>query len=483
MTHLDEVLHHPSLYSGAWLAPRDTGLTARDIATGAALGTVALADTDDVARAGAAAVAAQPAWAALSATERTAVLLRAADALESLPREDRLILQREEGATAGKIDGELRKSAEELRAATGLLQHAYGELLPHDGDDVLSFARRVPVGVVGVIAPWNAPLLLAMRAIAPALALGNAVIVKPDPKTAISGGLVIALAFEAAGLPAGVLHVLPGGPEIGEAVVASPHTQVISFTGSTAAGKRVGEVAGALLKRVVLELGGNNALIVLDDADLDRAVRAGTRGSLVHNGQICMATGRHLVHSSLAAEYTRRLEDHLRGLRVGDPTEPDVDLGPLISELQAERVQQIVDDAIAGGASARTGGTHDGAFFPPTLLDGVTAGNAAFEREIFGPVLAVTTFDTDDEAIRLANDTGYGLAAAVHSRNMRRAMDVADRLATGMVHINGTTVADSPHVPMGGRGQSGNGGRYGGHWNLDEFTTWQWVTVDRAGFA
>ncbi|QTX04399.1 aldehyde dehydrogenase family protein [Agromyces archimandritae] len=477
MSVLATNLHSGTVYDGGWVVPRGGDHAVRDAATGAAIGRVGLGDAADVENAGRTAADAQPAWAARGFDERAAIMRRAADALETLPRADRIIMQREEGAIAAKIDGELRKSAEELRAAAGLLDRPTGELLPHEHPDVLSMARRIPVGVVGVIAPWNAPLLLAMRAVAPALALGNAVVLKPDPKTAVSGGLVIARAFEEAGLPPGVLHVLPGGPATGEALVASPHTQVISFTGSTAAGRRVGELAGRLLKRAVLELGGNNALIVLEDADLDEAVRAACRGSLLHNGQICMATGRHLVHESIAEAYVERLREYTAALRVGDPTDPGIELGPLISTQQAERVQGIVDDALAGGAELLVGGRHDGPFFTPTLLVGVEPGNAAFDQEIFGPVMAVTTFGSDEEAVTLANRTEYGLAAAVHTADLDRALRLAARLRTGMVHVNGSTIADAPHAPMGGMGQSGNGGRYGGHWNLDEFTAWQWVTA------
>lgn len=483
MSELESVIQAGVVFTGNWETPHGGTHEARDVATGVRLGVVGLGDEVDVELAGQAARRAQPQWAAMPFTQRACVLTRAADYLEALPAQDRVVMQREEGAIASKIDGELQKAASELRSAAALLGLPNGELLPSEDPAVLSMARRVPAGVVGVIAPWNAPLLLAMRAVAPALALGNAVILKPDPKTAISGGIVIAKAFEAAGLPVGVLHIMAGGPVCGEAVVASPHTDVISFTGSTDAGRRVGELAGRLLKKVVLELGGNNALIVLEDADIDQAIRFAQSGSLIHSGQICMATGRHLVHESIADEYVDRLRAHAAELVVGDPTEPGTRIGPLISLQQAERVQQIVDAAVADGATVLTGGHHDGPFFPPTVLDGVTPGNAAFEREIFGPVMPITRFATEDEAVALANSTDYGLSAAIHSADLNRALALAGRLRTGMVHINGMTIADAPWAPMGGMGQSGNGGRYGGHWNLDEFTSWQWVTARAAHSA
>jgi benzaldehyde dehydrogenase (NAD) len=477
MTALEAVISSGTVYIGEWESSHGGVYAAREASTGTVIGSVGLADSHDVAVAGRAAREAQVAWAATSFVERAAILNRAAEYLLALPVEDRLVMQREEGAIAAKINNELNKAVEELRAAAALVDQPYGDLLPNEDPTVLSMARRVPVGVVGVIAPWNAPLLLAMRSVAPAIALGNAVILKPDVKTAISGGIVIAQAFEAAGLPAGVLHVLPGGPETGEALVTSTFTEVISFTGSTAAGRRVGEAAGRLLKKVVLELGGNNALIVLDDANLDEAVKAAEFGSFLHNGQICMATGRHLVHESIADEYVARLQEYARTIKVGDPTDPATRIGPLITVQQAERVQEIVDEAVAGGAKVLVGGSHDGPYFAPTVIDDVQPGNAAFEKEIFGPVMPITRFSTDEEAIGLANLTEYGLSTAIHTTDLTRGLAIANRIKTGMVHVNGVTIADAAHVPMGGRGQSGNGGRYGGHWNLDEFTSWQWVTA------
>lgn len=465
------------MYSGQWRTGGSGIYEVREVATGEVIGSVALANENDVERAGTMAAAAQQDWAVASFKERAAVLVRAAAALEAMRTDVELLLVREGGAIARKARHEVDKALDELRAAAALLDQPTGQLLPHEDPSVLSMARRVPVGVVGVIAPWNAPLMLAMRSVAPALALGNAVLLKPDIKTALSGGVVLARIFEAAGLPEGLLHVLPGGAETGEAVVRSPHTQVISFTGSSAAGRRVGEVAGGLLKRVVLELGGNNAMIVLDDADLDAAVNNAQWGSFLHQGQICMATGRHLVHVSIADEYIRRLAEYAASLRVGNPTDAAVQIGPLISEEQAGRVQDIVEESVAEGAVIRTGGTRTGAYFQPTVLDGVTKDTPVFREEIFGPVVPVVRFSTDEEAAELAAETAYGLSAAIHTANISRGLALASKLRTGMVHINGQTINDAAHVPMGGMGASGNGGRYGGHWNLDEFTHWQWVTA------
>jgi benzaldehyde dehydrogenase (NAD) len=477
MSVLDPGAWTGRLYSNGWR--HGDGGTADIIepATGDHLAVVGIADASDVDRAGVAAASAQQAWSRVSFKERANVLKRAASALVECRDELIPFMVRENGATARKAAQEISKAGDELAAAAALADTPYGELLRHEDPAVLSMARRVPVGVVGVITPWNAPLMLAMRSVAPALALGNAVLLKPDLHTAVSGGVVLAQIFAAAGLPEGLLHVLPGAAETGEAVVRSPHTAVISFTGSSAAGHRVGAIAGEMLKRVVLELGGNNALIILDDADVDAAVNNAAWGSLLHQGQICMATGRHLVHERIADEYVAKLAKHADSLVVGDPRRPDVQVGPLINRRQADRVGSIVRDSVSAGAVVRAGGEQNGQFYPPTVLDRVTPAARAFAEEIFGPVIPVTRFRDDDEAVELANATRYGLSAAIHTASVGRGLDLAARLRTGMVHINGQTINDAAHVPMGGMGDSGNGGRYGGHWNLDEFTHWQWVTA------
>jgi benzaldehyde dehydrogenase (NAD) len=341
----------------------------------------------------------------------------------------------------------------------------------------LSFARRVPHGVVGVISPFNFPLILSIRAVAPALATGNAVVLKPDPQTPLTGGFIIARAFEEAGLPTGVLNVLPGGADAGEALCTDPNVGMIAFTGSTGAGRRVGELAGKHLKKVSLELGGKNSLIILEDADLDRAASNAAWGAYLHQGQICMASGRILVHESVAAELTRKLVAKARNMPVGNPATEHVALGPIINERQLKRVHEIVQDSIKAGATLEVGGSYEKLFYKATVLSGVRPGMRAFDEEIFGPVANIVTFKTDEEAVELANRTEYGLSAAILSSSVSRAMAIGERLRTGLLHINDQTVNDEGTNPFGGRGASGNGSRIGGPADMDEFTQWQWVTV------
>jgi benzaldehyde dehydrogenase (NAD) len=368
-------------------------------------------------------------------------------------------------------------AAGELNAAATMPFQPYGQLVPSVVPGRLSMLRRVPAGVIGAITPWNSPSVLGMRVVAPALAVGNAVILKPDPQTPVCGGAVIAAIFREAGLPDGLLQIVVGGAETGEAIVTDPNVNRVSFTGSTGAGRRVGQLAGGLLKRVSLELGGNNAFVVLDDADLEAAASAGAFASFQFQGQLCFATGRHIVHRSIAADYIDLLKEKADRLRLGDPYRQEVDLGPIVNQKQLERVDGIVQRSVASGARIVTGATYDGLFYRPTILTDVTSDQAAWREEIFGPVAPVVVFDTDDEALALANDSEYGLTGAVYSHSISRGLALAQRMKSGMVHVNDQTVNDEATIPFGGMGASGNGARFGGAANWDEFTEWQWVTV------
>lgn len=468
---------HGTIYSGGWRSGGGGTTPTIEPATGASLGEVGLATAQDVAEAVERATVAQPAWAALPGPVRAGHLREVAKLLESNRKEFEEWLIREGGSVPGKAAFEVDLVLGELWEASALPTQPFGHLLPTSEAGRESIARRVPIGVVGVISPWNFPQILSMRAIAPALALGNAVILKPDVQTAVSGGVLLARLLEEAGIPDGLFHVLPGDAEPGAAVAEHPGIGMVSFTGSTAVGRKVGEAAGRTLKRVSLELGGNNALIVLDDADLEVASSAGAWGAFLHQGQVCMTAGRHIVLESVADQYLDLLAGRAKNLPVGNPFTEQVALGPLINESQLKNVDRIVSETIGAGADLRAGGGHRDLFFEPTVLAGVTSTMAAFREEIFGPVAPVTVVRDEAEAIAVANDTEYGLVAAIQTGSVERGRHVADQLHTGIVHVNDQTLNNDAYAPFGGTGASGNGARFGTQSSWDEFTQWQWVTL------
>jgi benzaldehyde dehydrogenase (NAD) len=354
MALMDEEVWRGRIYSGGGVAGSGGDAPVIEPATGAELGRTGLAGPSDVASAARLAAAAQPAWAATPHTERSAILRRAADLWLAQAPDIEWWGIRESGKIAPAMAFETHVATTEIYQAAALPSHASGELLPSETPR-LSFAERVPVGVVGVIAPFNFPQILAVRSVAPALALGHAVVLKPHPRTAVCGGVALARVLEEAGLPGGLRHVLPGGADVGEAVVTEPLVRLVSFTGSTAAGRRVGEVAARHLKRVHPELGGNSAPIVLADVDLDRAVPAGAWGSFLHQGQICMTTGRHLVHEAVYDDYVAALADKASHLPVGNPATGQAALGPIIDERQRDKIHALVTES--AGTGARFGGT------------------------------------------------------------------------------------------------------------------------------
>ena len=475
-TLLDKKRWTGRYFDGSWIRAGET-IESIEPATGTVLGSVGRVGADELARAGRRAKVAGSLWAEAPAQERARVLRRAAETLEASRDEVAEWITRESGKVRTATAFELDLAIDELWQAIPLATKPWGELLPTTQPGRISLARRVPIGVVAVIAPWNFPLNLAMRSVAPAIACGNAVVLKPASETVVCCGVVIARLFEEAGLGEGVLHMLPGrGSELGTSFADDPNVDMISFTGSTPIGKKLDEAAGRNLKKMVAELGGNNAFVVLDDADVDKAAAAGAFGTFTHQGQICMATGRHLVAESIAPAYLDAITSIADKMSVGNPLD-DVDLGPIINESQVDHIEDVVDRTVAAGARLRAGGTRDGLFMRPAVLEGVTPDMAAFTEEIFGPVVPVTTFADDDEAVELANCTPFGLVAGVHSGSVSRAQSVADRLRAGMVHVNDQTVNDEVPAPFGGRGDSGAGGRFGALTNLDEFTTWQWMTV------
>lgn len=463
------------IFSGGWGSAAGGSYTVTAPADGSHVAEVGNGNRDDVARAAAAAAAAQPAWEATAPAERARILTATADILEA--NRDELIpwIIRETGSIFPKAAIEIEHSAGFLRAAAAAATEETRRLVPSlDGRD--EEVIRVAHGVVGVISPFNFPLILSVRAIAAALATGNAVVHKPDPRTPITGGIIIARVFEAAGLPEGLLHIIPGGAEVGTALCEDPNIAMVSFTGSPGVGAKVGEACGRNLKKVQLELGGKNALIIQDDADFALAAANAAWGTWLHQGQICMATGLILAPTAMADGLAAELASKASRLPVGNPATEQCALGPLISDGQAAHVKAIVDDAVAKGAKLLAGGTPNGRMFPATVLSGVKPGMRAFDEEIFGPVAVVVAYEDDEDAIRLANLSDFGLAAGIIAKDVNRARKIGMRLKVGHLHINDQTVMASPNAPFGGRGKSGNGSRISGPAIWEEFTQWVWIT-------
>lgn len=476
MSFLDGASWQGNISMGGWRAGGAGDAPVIEPATGNEIARTGRASVADVATAAEAASIAQREWASLPYTQRATVMRTAGQLFLEHALELRGWNVREAGGIVPKADLEVHMAAEECFEAAALASHPMGEILRSERPR-LSFSRRVPAGVVGVIAPFNVPLILSIRSVAPALALGNAVILKPDPRTAVSGGVVLARVFEEAGVPPGVFSMLPGGADVGEALVIDPRVRIIAFTGSTAAGRAVGSLGAQHLKRVHLELGGNSALIVMADVDLEKAVSVGAFGSFMHQGQICMATGRHIVDSRIASDYASLLAETATRLPVGDPSTGPVALGPLIDARQRDRVHSMVTDSVKAGATLLAGGTFEGLFYRPTVLSNVPTSSPAYCEEVFGPVAPVVGYSSLDEAVALASANPYGLSLGILSNDGLRALELASRIPTGAIHINDQTIADEAVIPFGGVGDSGNGSRVGGLANLDAYTETQWVTA------
>lgn len=463
---------------GRWVRGGGDDLIVVSPGSGATLAMAGQAAPEDVGPAVSEAEQAAFTWSRWTGEERARILDRAAAVLLESLDEVAWWLVQETGSVRPRAEAGVRHAADRLSAGARTARLTGREIVLETAKDSdRNIAERVPFGVVAVITPWNSPLVLAIRAVAPALATGNAVVLKPDPHTPVSGGVILARVFEEAGLPNGLLQVLAGGADVGEALVTDPGIGKVSFTGSTVAGRRVGMLAGAALKSVSLELGGNNALIVLDDADVEAAARAGASGSFGHQGQICMATGRHLVHIGVAERYIATLVRLAEDLRVGDPGKDNIDLGPLISEAQADRVERLVNASVDRGAIIRTGAKREGRFYWPTVLGEVDPSMPVFTEEIFGPVAPVVVVKSEEEAVELANLTSYGLVASVFTSDSARGVALLDQLRTGVGHVNDRTVKSDPNAPFGGMGCSGNGARYGAITDIEAFSTWRWRTI------
>jgi vanillin dehydrogenase len=382
------------------------------------------------------------------------------------------------GGTRLKAGFEIGLVLDMLKEAATFPLRMEGRILPSAVDDRENYLYRVPVGVVAVISPFNFPFFLSMKSVAPALGAGNGVVLKPHEQSPIMGGTMIGKIFEEAGLPAGLLNIVVTDiSAIGDAFIEHPVPRVISFTGSTAVGRHVAEVGARHFKKVLLELGGNSAFIVLDDADLEYAVDAAVFSRFTHQGQICMSANRVLVHESVFDDFVDRYVAKVSTLKVGNPRDEDTVIGPLITAKQAENLNAMVDRAIADGARAAIRGEVNGGVFDPVVLVDVDPDMEVAQKELFGPVVSIIPFKTDDEAVEIANNSDFGLSGAVHTGDIDRGVSLARRVETGMIHVNDCTIHDEPIVAFGGEKQSGLG-RLNGPWSLDEFTTMRWVSVN-----
>ncbi|WP_172330028.1 aldehyde dehydrogenase [Mangrovicoccus sp. HB161399] len=451
----------------------------QDPVTGQLATTAAAADVDDALRAVAAAEAAFPAWSRTGPETRRAILMKAADIMEARSRDFVDAMVEETGATTVWAGFNVHLAAGILREAGAMATQGGGEVIPSNKPGTLAMAVARPRGVCLGIAPWNAPVILGTRAVAMALAMGNTAVLKSSELCPRTHRLIGECLVEA-GLPAGAVNVISNAPEdaaeVVRALIEAPAVRHVNFTGSTGVGRIIGRLAGGNLKPALLELGGKAPLLVLEDADLDGAVNAAIFGAFMNQGQICMSTERIIVVEAVADAFVEKLAARAAALPHGDPR-GQVVLGSLVTPAAAEKMDALIADAAGKGAKLVAGGTRDGAVHAATLLDGVTAEMRIYAEESFGPVKPIIRVKDTDEAVRVANDTEYGLSAAVFSQDITRAFDVANRLESGICHINGPTVADEPQMPFGGTKASGYG-RFGGKAGMAEFTELRWITVE-----
>lgn len=418
-------------------------------------------------------------WREMNAYARRSIFENAVAYVQEHHGEIVEMIRQEVGGTALKANFEIGLVIDILKEAATFPLRMEGKILPSPIPDRENYLFREPLGVIGVISPFNFPFFLSMKPVATALGAGNAVVLKPHEDTAVTGGTLLARIFEAAGLPAGVLNVvLTDIATIGDGFVSHPVPRAIVFTGSNSVGAHVAEVAGRHLKKVLLELGGNNAFIVLDDADLDLAVDAAVFSRFTHQGQICMSANRVLVQKGIRQAFEEKYVAKVESLTVGDPAAPDTIIGPVINERQAANLGRLVQGAFDEGARPLVKGEIDGNLVHPTVLTDVGADMEVARVEMFGPVVVMTEFDTDEDAVRIANDSDFGLSGAVHTADVERGMRIARRVETGMIHINDASIHDEPIVAFGGSKQSGFD-RLNGQWSLDEFTEMKWISVNR----
>lgn len=433
----------------------------------------------DVDSAYAAALAYAAKWADSSAEARKNLLLRVIEIIQARREEIIDWLIQESGSTRLKANIEVDAAIGILKESSTFPERMLSQQLPSPDPTRQSYAVRKPLGVVAVISPWNFPFHLSMRSVAAALALGNTVVLKPASDTPITGGLLLAKLFEEAGAPMGSLSVLAGaGSEIGDYFVEHEVPKLISFTGSTEVGKRVGQLAVSSpnLKQLALELGGNAPLVVLDDADLDLAVELAVMGRFLHQGQICMSTNRIIVDAKVHDSFVGKLVERSKSIPFGDPNEDTTVIGPIINRDQVQKIQHIIQQGQEAGATLVLQGATRGHVIPPHIFIDVDPASSLAQEESFGPVLPVIKAQNEAEALMLANATRFGLSSAVCSANIERAKAFALKIDAGMTHINAITVADYPNAPFGGEKNSGLG-RFNGQWVLEEFCRTHWLTL------
>lgn len=450
--------------------------------TGEELLKLNLATKDDMEQAFVAARDAQVGWAAMGPAARAAVLLKAVEIFDQRREEIIDWLIKESGSTRIKAQIEWGAARGITLEAASFPSRVQGCILPNDIPGKESRVYRKPIGVVGVISPWNFPLHLSQRSVAPALALGNAVVIKPASDTPVTGGLLLAHIFAEAGLPAGVLSVVVGsGAEIGDAFVAHPIPGFISFTGSTQVGLNIGRIAcgSQHLKHVALELGGNSPFVVLADADVEQAVNAAVVGKFLHQGQICMAINRIIVEQPLLEEFTRRYVERVSALKYGDPSFADTVVGPVINPKQLAGLLHKIETAKQEGATVLVGGEPQGNVLPPHVFGNVTADMEIAREEIFGPLVGIQSAKDEKHALELANQSEYGLSSAVFTGSLERGVRFAQGIHAGMTHINDMPVNDAPNAAFGGEKGSGLG-RFNGEWAIQEFTRDHWISVQHS---
>lgn len=465
--------------AGSWRPGRGPALPVLDPFEEETILEIRLADVVELNAAYESAAKVQKAWAAKLPEEREAVMLRAATILDIRREEILDWLIRESGSTRVKAEFEVKLTRDITLEAASFPHRAMGRILASDEPGQESRSYRQPVGVVGIISPWNFPLYLSQRSLAPALALGNGVVMKPSSDTPVTGGLLLAKIFEEAGIPPGLFSVIVGSSkDIGDAFVQHPIPRLISFTGSTAVGQHIASLAvsGSRIKRVALELGGNSPFVVLGDADLDEAVPAAVFSRFLHQGQICMSSNRLIVDAAVHDEFVERFTDHVSKLKHGDPKNPATVIGPIINRNQLTNMLDMIKKSVSAGACQALGGEPERLVLPPHVFTKVTNHMPIAARETFGPIAPIIKVSGDEEALNVANDTPFGLSSAVFAGDRSRGLNFALRVEAGMTHVNGSSVDDTRTGPFGGEKNSGIG-RFGGEWALEEFTTQHWITV------